>query len=894
MVASRIGHLNIIMKLILTHEQADFDALASLLGAHLIDQEAYAVLPRNINRNALKFIERHQAELGLTHYNDLPREQISHITLVDTQSLITFKGLHSETEISVIDHHPRKEGVNPEWQINISFTGACTTLIVEKIREQGIKLTSIQATMLLMGIYEDTGSLSYSTTTSRDLIAAAYLLEQEADLRTISDYLNPPLSNAQQQLYDRLMQGIESQRIENQTIITAKANGMDISDEISSVAHKMRDFLDPDALLLLVSTKQGVRLVARATTDALDVSKIASLFGGGGHARAASALIRPEGKLKPDDYEDLLNKTYQELLANLAKYVRPLLSVRHIMSKNPLILTPETAVDEVARLMQRYGFEGYPVVDNSRIVGLLNRRVVDRAISHKMSLTASSLMDAGDISVSPNDSLDHLQKLMASSGWGQIPVVDPQSGDIVGIVTRTDLIKTKSPQKLQPSQSNMAKRLKQAIPGARLALLHALAKEAERQNIPIYIVGGFVRDLLLNRPSLDFDIVTEGDAIYFVRNLVKNYGGRSISHNRFGTAKWYLADDLEKIAAKLSLEGLLDPNELPSHLDLITARTEFYEKPSALPTVESSSIKMDLHRRDFTINTLALRLDGDHFGKIFDYWGGLADLEDKKIRVLHALSFVDDPTRLLRAVRFEQRFGFNIEERTLALMQESLPLLHEITGSRLRHEIELIMAEPLAIKMMERLTYLGILEAIHHDLPWTTEIANDIEGTNVIEVPSNWSIPTQVEKLSLKQTLRIIYWLWGLDKDQINDVTSHLRINAKLVNLVYLSKSLKADVEGVCSMSPSQVYHRLENIPQLAIFAVYNSNVNDLAKDCLSQYVEKYSKVRPQSTGSTLRKRGLPPSEKYGEILGILRDAWLDGKISSFDEELALLDKLLS
>jgi len=881
------------MKLILTHEQADFDALASLLGAHLLDQDAYAVLPRNINRNAQKFIHRHQAELGMTHYNNLPRELISQITLVDTQSLITFKGLHSETEIFVIDHHPRKEGVNPEWQIDISFTGACTTLIVEKIRDNGIKLTSLQATMLLMGIYEDTGSLSYSTTTPRDLVAAAYLLEQEADLRTISEYLNPPLSNAQQQLYDRLIQGIESQRIENQTIITAKANGMDISDEISSVAHKMRDFLDPDALLLLVSTKQGVRLVARATTDAVDVSKVASLFGGGGHARAASALIRSEGKRKPEDYEELLDKTYQEMLVNLPKFVRPILSVRHIMSKNPLILTPDTPVDEVARLMQRYGFEGYPVVDNGSVVGLLNRRVVDRAINHKMSLSASSLMDAGNISVSPNDSLDHLQKLMASSGWGQIPVVDPQSGDIIGIVTRTDLIKTKSPQKLQPSQSNMAKRLTQAIPPARLALLQAIAKEAERKNIPIYIVGGFVRDLLLNRPSLDFDIVTEGDAIYFVRTLVKKFGGRSISHNRFGTAKWYLADELETIATKLNAEKNLHPNELPNHLDLITARTEFYEKPSALPTVESSSIKMDLHRRDFTINTLALRLDGDHFGKIFDYWGGLADLENKQIRVLHALSFVDDPTRLLRAVRFEQRFGFMIEDRTLALMQESLPLVNQITGSRLRHEFELILTEPMAAKMMERLNYLGILKAIHRNLPWTKEIAQDIENVNMLEVPSGWSVPVQVEKLTLKQALRIIYWLWGLDEGQLSKVAIHLRINAKLVNLVKLSTSLKADVEGVCSMSPSQVYHRLENIPEIAIFAVFFSNISDAAKNCLSQYVNHYSKVRPQSTGETLRKRGLPPSEKYGEILGTLRDAWLDGKISSHAEELALLDQLL-
>ncbi len=223
--------------------------------------------------------------------------------------------------------------------------------------------------------------------------------------------------------------------------------------------------------------------------------------------------------------------------------------------------------------------------------------------------------------------------------------------------------------------------LGQAIPPARLALLQALADEAGKVNLPIYAVGGFVRDLLLNRPSLDFDIVVEGDAIFFANQLAAHWGGRVVAHQRFGTAKWEINGVREKLLAQLDSDQQSDPALLPESLDLITARTEFYEQPAALPTVESSSIKMDLHRRDFTINTLALRLDGEHFGQIYDYWGGLNDLHKGQIRVLHALSFVDDATRLLRGVRFEQRFGFEIEPRTLSLMAESLPLLDKLTGA---------------------------------------------------------------------------------------------------------------------------------------------------------------------------------------------------------------------
>lgn len=881
------------MKIILTHEQADLDALASMLGARLLDEDYIALLPRNINRNGLDFIRKHQAELGFTHFHNLPRESISHITLVDTQSLVTLKGLHADTHIKVIDHHPRKEGVNPDWDLNISHTGACTTLLVEDIRATGIPLTSIQASMLLLGIYEDTGSLSYSTTTSRDLVAAAFLLESGADLSQVTSYLSPPLSNAQQQLYDRLMQQLEQRKILNQTILVAKANALDVSDEISSVAHKMRDFLEPDALLLLVQTKQGIRLVARSTTDAVDVSKIAAAFGGGGHPRAASALIRPEGKLKPDEYEALFDETYQALIEQLPNHVRHLISVRQIMSKNPLILTPDTPVDEVSRLMQRYGFEGYPVVEDGKIVGLLNRRTVDRAIAHKMTLPASSLMDAGYISVRPDDSLETLQKLMAASGWGQIPVVDPQSGEIVGIVTRTDLIKTRSSQKLPPTQTDITENLRNAVPPARLVLLNTIAQEADRQNIPIYIVGGFVRDLLLGRPSLDFDIVVEGDAIYFVKTLVKAFGGRAISHRRFGTAKWYLAEERQKIAARLAPEGGMDASELPEHLDLITARTEFYERPAALPTIESSSIKMDLHRRDFTINTLALRLDGEHFGKIFDYWGGLVDLEDKKIRVLHALSFVDDATRLLRAVRFEQRFDFDIEERTLALMKESLLLLEETSGTRLRHELELILAEPKAMQMLVRLDALGILNAIHPALPWNEEIARKMDALNTIEVPSGWKIPEQVERLSLRQAIGFIHWLSNVPEKELSAVGSHLRLNAKLLQYIELVRDLQQDMPGLCGKAPSQVYRRLVSLPQLVIFAVYIDTGVQAQRDCLQAYIQTYARVRPLINGRELRQKGLPASPLYGEILDALRDGWLDSQINNAEEEQARLDELL-
>ena len=225
-----------------------------------------------------------------------------------------------------------------------------------------------------------------------------------------------------------------------------------------------------------------------------------------------------------------------------------------------------------------------------------------------------------------------------------------------------------------------------------------MSQVAYSQRLPVYLVGGFVRDLLLDHPSQDFDLVVEGDAIALAKALAHQYGGRVTSHSRFGTAKWHIdKQEMDKLhTGKASAEVRSDrflPSDLPDSLDFVSARTEFYTYPTALPTVERGSIKLDLHRRDFTINTLALRLDGHHYGELHDYWGGLSDIRHGMVRVLHSLSFIDDPTRILRAVRFEQRFAFEIERRTRDLLMEGRSLINKVSGDRLRHELDHILSE---------------------------------------------------------------------------------------------------------------------------------------------------------------------------------------------------------
>jgi tRNA nucleotidyltransferase (CCA-adding enzyme) len=886
------------INIILTHEQADFDALASLLGAYLVDEKSTPVLPRKMNRNVRAFVTLYGMDLPFVDPRDLSSHPIDKVTLVDTQSMVSLKGMSRKTRVRVIDHHAVKEDLPEDWDVVTDETGATVTIFVEVIRERGGPLSMIQATLLLLGIYEDTGSLTYTRTTSRDLEAAAFLLDQGANLGIASSFLNHPLSLKQQELYDSLRAAAETTVISGHHIVISCGNAEEVDEELSTIAHKLRDLLDPDALFLLIKTRGGVQLIARSTSDNIDVSQISAHFGGGGHSRAAAALIR----------DQKVGEVRDELARILPEHVRPALTVSQIMSSGPQVLSPDTPVEEAGVRMSRFGYEGYPVVEEGRVVGLLTRRSVDRALSHGLKLSAASLMQTGEVTIRPDDSIEQLQRLMTETGWGQIPVVSPETGRVIGIVTRTDVLNILNRKARLPSRQNLASRLESALPPARHSLLKLVARSAHDQHTPLYIVGGFVRDLLLDRPSLDFDLVVEGDAISLAKTISKGYGGRVTSHSRFGTAKWYVSDIRNKLIPVLTneLDGkdsdtTPDERDLPETLDFISARTEFYTYPTALPTVERGSIKLDLHRRDFTINTLALRLDGRHYGELHDYWGGLDDLRQGLVRCLHSLSFVDDPTRMLRAVRFEQRFGFAIEERTLELLKEALSLIDRVSGERIRHELDHILDEEHAAAMLARLEKLNLLEAIHPDLYWNEWLKGRMDSLKMVDLEQEWAewdpFSTQEEvryEETLRRTLNYLLWMIRLPVEKARSIMVRLKFPKETIDSILSAIVVREAMPPLLNRPVSEIVFRLDDMPPLAIFGAYlAASPEGKEREILRKYATEWRKITPTITGHDLLQKGLPRGPRYRHVLAALRAAWLDGKISSPEEEAALLDQFI-
>ena len=439
---------------------------------------------------------------------------------------------------------------------------------------------------------------------------------------------------------------------------------------------------------------------------------------------------------------------------------------------------------------------------------------------------------------------------------------------------------------MEKDHSNL---LENSLDGLHLELLHLFASQAVALQTPLYLVGGVVRDLLLGRAIKDFDLVVEGDITDFAESILKKYGGKILVHSRFGTAKWVLNESTFK---RLDFPASRFP-DFELSFDLVSARSETYTQPGALPTVKQSTIDDDLRRRDFTINAMALRLDGNHYGKLLDPLGGEAALESGTIRVIHQNSFIDDPTRIYRAVRYEGRYGFQMDDETLSLIPDAKPIIAELSAERIRHELDLILAEPNAVFMLARLAELDLLKPIHpalvFDEPANARLTN-IQSFRALRRISPWNLDRGEGN---KNALGWLLWLMPLSHNDIGALNVRLQFTSDFLASLFAASTMFSNLSSFTEINPSQFVERVGLYPLNAVEAVYFIAQDEKLKDIFFKYLSEWRHVKPHITGDDLQQQGLEPGPKYGEILRRLRAAWLDGEISSKEQESKLLKELL-
>ena len=418
-----------------------------------------------------------------------------------------------------------------------------------------------------------------------------------------------------------------------------------------------------------------------------------------------------------------------------------------------------------------------------------------------------------------------------------------------------------------PVQRNLLEQMHVALTVVQRALLRDICTLAAGNGIGLYIVGGFVRDLMLGGAVREVDLVVEGDAIGFTHTVASRLGGRVTPHRRFGTAKWRL------------------PRELATDcgwtvLDFVMARSESYARPAALPVVTRAAIGDDMLRRDFTINTLAICLDAEHAGDVLDSCGGAADLELRLLKVLHPRSFEDDPTRMLRAVRFAERLGCELAPSTLRLFEPACAHVAALSGDRVRHELQLVFLEKHPAKVLARLDGFGLLAAIHPALANTADA---------------WL----VEKLSAAEAAGVLaevcwlLWLYRLSGEAAQAVAQRLRLPVRLTAALQQAQQLGAQRNPGRRLAASEIVARLAGVQDWALAALVIAVDDEELRSNIQRYRADLRHVKPLVTGHVLRARGLAAGPQYSKVLARLRDAWLDGNIHDAAGELALLDQLL-
>jgi tRNA nucleotidyltransferase (CCA-adding enzyme) len=422
---------------------------------------------------------------------------------------------------------------------------------------------------------------------------------------------------------------------------------------------------------------------------------------------------------------------------------------------------------------------------------------------------------------------------------------------------------------------NLRTLVRRRLPSKIFNRLQEIGAMADAMDTSAYLVGGLVRDLLLGHTNLDVDIAVEGDGMAFARCVADRYGAGLKIFEKFATALVVFPDGFK--------------------LDVATARCESYAHPTALPTVKPSSIKDDLYRRDFTINALAIRLNVRRFGELVDFYGGLRDLEHKVIRVLHARSFVDDPTRVFRAIRFEQRFGFRIEKHTLTLLKQAAAsdLVHRLSGPRLRNELMRLLSEQAPIRAIRRMAEFDLLRFLHTGLAWTARLAGLL---SVLGKSLAWWT-RQYPRRQLDRTL--VYFIGLMDElsaSATDAVVKRLALPREQANKIRLAQKHLAPALRFLVRHrlprPSQAYRALADLPDEGLVLLVAKARSKGIVRLVSAYLITQQQVRPSLNGADLKALGLKPGPIYKKILDRLLEARLNGEVKTKADERELAKKL--
>ncbi len=946
------------MDLVLCHTTADFDTLGAAAGAVLLRPGSRIVLAGNAHPTVQDFLAIWRDEYPLIDRRAVDFDQVRSLTLVDASSRDRFSPLsdwfeqaeQSGIPITIYDHHmsdgpmsdgPMSDGSAdedptshdfPAAEVHIEAVGAATTLIVEALQHRAIVPTPFEATVMALGIHSDTGSLTFEQATPRDAQALAWLMAQGANQQAIAENKEPGLSPQLQDLLGQALKTVQTETVRGHQLGWVILETQGFVPGLSGLVGQLMTVLGLDTLLLgaKYQTHQHQTkavMIGRSRTNPLlpnsrvDLRLVFEPLGGGGHAQAASASLNEESLTEG------LGVVFDRALGAVRSQIPAPPTAKSLMSSPVRTILPTTSVDEAQRILLRYGHAGLCVVnDQAELVGIISRRDIDITLRHGLGhAPVKGCMSRQIKSIEPETPIAQIQDLMMTYDIGRLPVL--QAEKLVGIVTRTDLLRqlhqtqkayhgphpvemkakqTPSVTIHPPAAETLYQQLKTRISEIWPALM-LIADMADQKGWALYLVGGAVRDLLLaqlpepnkqSHPLTDIDLVVdgakEGAGVALAEAIKAQYPQVSVQvHGQFQTAAliWHPAESSDPSSGR--------PSD-PLLIDIATARTEFYPYPAANPEVEASTIRQDLYRRDFTINAMAIRLNGSREemgtatgampGQLLDYFGGWIDLQQGHVRVLHANSFIEDPTRIFRAVRFAVRLGFTIEPQTeqfiryaissgiYAQMQASedkTPALQ----TRLKAELKYLLSNDQWEASLVKISRLGALACLHSTLEMTPALWRQLGRMNrwLNKFDDEYLGSTQPRWLMLLELI-----IAQLDPPLRDRVATHLSLGAESQHLL---KSLHLQEEDLLkrlpkAQRPSQIYEMLHPYGSAELLLMGDRHPYTLGPR-IWQYIVQLSSQSPLINGETLKQLGYKPGPQFRDILNAVNARSLNGELST-------------
>jgi tRNA nucleotidyltransferase (CCA-adding enzyme) len=873
-----------------THVNPDYDAVASMVAAAKLYPDAVMLFPGGQGRNIRNFfIQSLLYLLDVVRPKELDFASVKRLVVVDTRQRERLGAAipcleNPGLEIHLYDHHP--DGPNDlkgDLEV-VERVGANVAIMTELIKDRGVPLSPQEATMLALGLYEDTGAFTFGSTTPKDLLMAAWLVEMGADLSVVAELTSRELTAEQLSLLNELILTAETRETRGRSLVVAMARRESHVEDVSVLAHKMMDILGADLLFVLVEMESLVQVVCRSRLRDVDVGEIALALGGGGHGAAAAAAVR--------------GRSLQEVRGDLEKVLSSTLgrlySAGNIMVHPPITIGEDRPIAEAMDMMVRFSLNVLLATDLAgRTTGIVSEHSVSKAIYHGLTAYPVRQVMMAEFEKLPTEAtFAEVKRVIVDQGQRILPVVD-SDGRALGVITRTDLLRLLAGEvsggadesartRSGPYERNLRALMEDRLPAGLMPLLIQLGEMAREIGAGLYLVGGTVRDLLMLKPIGDLDLCLTGDLAGLIELVQERLEVRKIKrHPRFQTATVILEDG--------------------ASLDFSSARVEYYEYPGALPVVSKASIQLDLQRRDFTINALALSLNAEDLGGLLDFYRGYQDVKEGLIRVLHSLSIIEDPTRAFRAVRFAARLGFKISRMTLGLVENAVRggFFKNIHPRRLITELRHVCDEREAVAALEKLSDLGLLATIHPDLKLTRQQRDLLKQAGQVR---EWF------ELTFGGQRAAAFWLVyfliaseNLPQAELERLVEHFESHRKAAKDLAAERprlnwilSGNRRKKGGGDLKPSEIDKMFAPLSWAGVLYIMAKSRGEILDRAGAAYLAVYRRVKPLLGGDDLLALGLPSGPAIQRILSALRVARLDGLVSSAEDERAFALEMAS